>query len=40
MERRRFLQVAGVAGAGLAAGCSSDTSDRLLPYLTLSLIHI
>jgi anaerobic selenocysteine-containing dehydrogenase/Fe-S-cluster-containing dehydrogenase component len=36
MERRRFLQVAGVAGAGLAAGCSSDSSERLLPYVTPS----
>ncbi len=33
MKRRRFLQVAGVAGAGLAAGCSSDTGNRLFPYL-------
>ena len=33
MKRRRFLQVAGVTGAGLAAGCGSDTGDRLLPYL-------
>lgn len=33
MKRRRFLHVAGVAGAGLAAGCSVDTGDRLLPYL-------
>jgi anaerobic selenocysteine-containing dehydrogenase/Fe-S-cluster-containing dehydrogenase component len=33
MERRRFLQVAGVAGAGLAAGCSSRPSDHLLPYV-------
>jgi len=36
MKRRRFLQVAGVAGAGLAAGCTSDTGDRLLPYLVPS----
>ena len=35
MKRRRFLQVAGAAGAGLAAGCSSGSSDRLLPYVTL-----
>ena len=34
MKRRRFLQVAGAAGAGLAAGCSSGSSDRLLPYVT------
>ena len=34
MKRRRFLQVAGAAGAGLAAGCSSESSDRLLPYVT------
>lgn len=33
MKRRRFLQVAGVTGAGLAAGCGTDTGDRLLPYL-------
>ena len=33
MKRRRFLQVAGAAGAGLAAGCSSGSSDRLLPYV-------
>jgi molybdopterin-containing oxidoreductase family iron-sulfur binding subunit len=36
MKRRRFLQVAGVAGAGLAAGCGKDTGDRLLPYLVPS----
>ena len=36
MKRRRFLQVAGVAGAGLAAGCSNDTGDHLLPYLVPS----
>ena len=34
MKRRRFLQVAGAAGAGLAAGCSSGSTDRLLPYVT------
>ncbi len=34
MKRRRFLQVAGAASAGLAAGCSSGSSDRLLPYVT------
>ena len=34
MKRRRFLQVAGAAGATLAAGCSSGSSDRLLPYVT------
>ena len=36
MKRRRFLQVAGVAGAGLAAGCGNDTGDHLLPYLVPS----
>ena len=36
MKRRRFLQVAGVTGVGLAAGCTSDTGDRLLPYLVPS----
>ena len=34
MKRRRFLQVAGAAGAGLAAGCSSGSSDKLMPYVT------
>jgi len=34
MKRRRFLQVAGAASAGLAAGCSSGSSDRLMPYVT------
>ena len=36
MKRRRFLQVAGVTGAGLAAGCSSGEPDHLLPYLVPS----
>jgi molybdopterin-containing oxidoreductase family iron-sulfur binding subunit len=33
MERRRFLQVAGVAGVGVAAGCSPGSGERLLPYV-------
>jgi molybdopterin-containing oxidoreductase family iron-sulfur binding subunit len=33
MKRRRFLQVAGVTSAGLAAGCSSGTTDHWMPYL-------
>jgi molybdopterin-containing oxidoreductase family iron-sulfur binding subunit len=33
MKRRRFLQVAGVTGAGLAAGCGSGEADRWMPYL-------
>jgi molybdopterin-containing oxidoreductase family iron-sulfur binding subunit len=33
MKRRRFLQVAGVTGAGLAAGCGSGNADHLVPYL-------
>jgi molybdopterin-containing oxidoreductase family iron-sulfur binding subunit len=33
MERRRFLQVAGAAGVGVAAGCASQPKDRLLPYV-------
>jgi molybdopterin-containing oxidoreductase family iron-sulfur binding subunit len=36
MKRRRFLRVAGVTGAGLAAGCSSGEPDHLLPYLVPS----
>ncbi|MBI1723086.1 MAG: molybdopterin-dependent oxidoreductase [Gemmatimonadetes bacterium] len=36
MRRRRFLQVAGVAGAGVAAGCGTGTPDHLLPYLVPS----
>jgi anaerobic selenocysteine-containing dehydrogenase/Fe-S-cluster-containing dehydrogenase component len=36
MERRRFLQVAGAAGAGVAAGCASQPKDRLLPYVNES----
>ncbi len=34
MKRRRFLQVAGAAGATLAAGCASEPGDRLLPFVT------
>lgn len=33
MKRRKFLQVASVTGAGLAAGCSADT-DKWMPYVT------
>jgi anaerobic selenocysteine-containing dehydrogenase/Fe-S-cluster-containing dehydrogenase component len=33
MKRRKFLQVAGVTGAGLAAGCGSGEPDRWMPYL-------
>ncbi len=33
MKRRRFLQVAGVTGAGLAAGCGSGEGDKWMPYL-------
>jgi len=36
MERRRFLQVAGAAGVGVAAGCSPVSGDRLLPYVNES----
>ncbi|MBI4542502.1 MAG: molybdopterin-dependent oxidoreductase, partial [Gemmatimonadetes bacterium] len=36
MKRRRFLEVTGVAGAGLAAGCGSQVPERLLPYLVPS----
>jgi molybdopterin-containing oxidoreductase family iron-sulfur binding subunit len=36
MKRRRFLQVAGVTGAGLAAGCGTASPDHLLPYLVPS----
>jgi molybdopterin-containing oxidoreductase family iron-sulfur binding subunit len=33
VKRRRFLQVAGVAGAGVAAGCGTEAADHLYPYL-------
>jgi molybdopterin-containing oxidoreductase family iron-sulfur binding subunit len=33
MKRRKFLQVAGVSTAGLAAGCGSGEGDRWMPYL-------
>ena len=36
MKRRRFLQVAGVTGAGLAAGCGSGAPERWMPYLVPS----
>ncbi len=36
MERRRFLQVAGVAGIGVAAGCAPTSGERLLPYVNES----
>jgi len=36
MERRRFLQVAGAAGVGVAAGCSPVSGERLLPYVNES----
>ncbi len=36
MERRRFLQVAGAAGVGVAAGCTPGSGERLLPYVNES----
>ena len=36
MERRRFLQVAGAAGLGVAAGCTNGSGERLLPYVNES----
>ena len=36
MERRRFLQVAGAAGIGVAAGCAPGSGERLLPYVNES----
>ena len=36
MKRRRFLQVAGAAGLGVAAGCTSGPGERLLPYVNES----
>ena len=35
MNRRRFLKVLGVTGGGAAAmsGCSTDTAEKLIPYL-------
>ena len=33
MKRRKFLQVAGVTGAGLAAGCGTGEPDKWMPYL-------
>ena len=36
MQRRRFLQVAGAAGVGVAAGCSPVSGERLLPYVNES----
>jgi len=34
MKRRKFLQVAGAATAGVAAGCSNGDTDHWLPYVT------
>ncbi|OYV69158.1 MAG: hypothetical protein B7Z72_07770, partial [Gemmatimonadetes bacterium 21-71-4] len=36
MERRRFLQVAGAAGIGVAAGCAPRETPHLLPYVNES----
>ncbi len=38
LDRRRFLKVVGVAGAGTAAltGCSTDKVEKLIPYLVQS----
>ena len=38
MDRRRFLQIAGVTGAGTVAlsGCSTDQVQKLVPYLVQS----
>jgi molybdopterin-containing oxidoreductase family iron-sulfur binding subunit len=37
LDRRRFLQVLGVTGAGAAvAGCSTDRIEKLVPYLVQS----
>ena len=36
MERRRFLEVAGAAGIGVAAGCAPSSGERLLPYVNES----
>ncbi len=38
LDRRRFLKVVGVAGAGTAAlsGCSTDKIEKLIPYLVQS----
>ncbi|HWO88171.1 MAG TPA: molybdopterin-dependent oxidoreductase [Gemmatimonadales bacterium] len=33
MKRRKFLQVAGVTTAGLAAGCGTGEGEKWLPYL-------
>lgn len=35
MDRRRFLTVMGVSGAGAAvlSGCSTDKVEKLIPYL-------
>ncbi len=36
MKRRRFLQVAGAAGIGVAAGCTPQEHPQLLPYVNES----
>ena len=38
LDRRRFLKVMGVTGAGTAAlsGCSTDQVEKLIPYLVQS----
>ncbi len=36
MKRRRFLQVAGAAGIGVAAGCAPEEHPHLLPYVNES----
>jgi anaerobic selenocysteine-containing dehydrogenase/Fe-S-cluster-containing dehydrogenase component len=36
MKRRKFLQVAGAAGIGVAAGCTPQETPHLLPYVNES----
>ncbi len=36
MKRRKFLQVAGVTSAGLAAGCGTGEGEKWMPYLVPS----
>ena len=33
MQRRDFLKVLGVAGAGATAGCASPRAEKLIPYV-------
>jgi hypothetical protein len=33
MDRKTFLQILGLSGAGVVAGCKTDSQRLLIPYL-------